>query len=34
MEQYKGEVDDIDSILKKIAEPDKMMNDKDGTPYP
>ncbi|MBI2923226.1 MAG: hypothetical protein HYY18_19395 [Planctomycetes bacterium] len=32
---YKGEVDDIDSILKKIAEPDKMMNDKGmGTPYP
>jgi hypothetical protein len=32
---YKGEVDDCDSILKKVLEPDKLINDKGiATPYP
>ncbi|MEK7468543.1 MAG: hypothetical protein AAB074_14120 [Planctomycetota bacterium] len=32
---YKGEVDDCDSVIKKILEPSKSINDKGmGTPYP
>src|SRR5262245_6879123 len=32
---YKGEADDCDSILRKVAEPDKIINEKGmSTPYP